>query len=116
MAGKKYIPKFYSWAVWKPEAKESPIDFLKRLKEAETQVVEQLLKKLLNRNPTENDLEKIEIYQTSSAPDERHVFFVGVDIGQMEFGFPADGMDFTKEVSIGIRFVPAKKFAKYKSE
>lgn len=115
MAGKKYIPKFYSWAVWNPEAKESPIDFLKRLKEAENQVIEHLLKKLLKRNPTVDYLEKIEINQTNSTPDERHVFFVGVEIGKMEFGFPVDGMDFTKEISIGIRFVPSKEFAKYKT-
>jgi hypothetical protein len=52
MGRKKIIPEFYSYAVSKPEAKESPIDFLKRLKEAENQVIDKLLVALLKRKPT----------------------------------------------------------------
>lgn len=114
MAEKKYIPKFYAWAVWRPEAKESPYDFIKRLKEAENEVIDQLLRELLKRKPSEGDLENIEIIQSNSGIDKRQVFFVGVEIGKMEFGFPTDGLDFTKEISIGIRFVPGKEFRKHK--
>ena len=110
MEEKKFIPEFYSYAVSKPEAKESPIDFIKRLKEAENKVIGQLLEQLLKRKPSEVDLEKIEIQQTNTVPDERLVYFVGVEIGKIEFGYPTDGMDFTKEVSIGVRFIPVKEF------